>query len=157
MLRLIALGVSTSLLAWVPSHAQASPLPALPLERLLELCSDPSTPAAMKSDAASELTFRDRIKLEGEHLEIALNCLQSQFGTAFTYNGFSLFSPDFDAAAADANRRERESNERLAEAREAAFSSELTRICYAELESDRFRAMTTNACARIFIRDGLPE
>lgn len=157
MFRVSAFLFSVSLPALVALTAQASPLPTLSVEKLIELCSDPSSPSTMKSDAASELTFRDNIKLDEDQLSVALSCLQTEFGTAFTYNGFALFSPDFDTAAADANRLERESEEQLLETRADAFSQELARVCFAELEKDRFRAMTTNACAQIFIRDGFPE
>ncbi len=144
-------------IALLASSAKASPLPDMSVDQLLELCSDPASQETMKSDAASELTFRDNVKIEGAQLDVALSCLESEFGTAFTYNGFSLFSPEFDTAAAEKNQASTESAERRAKARAEAFSNELARICYAELERDRFRAMTTNACARIFVRDGLPE
>lgn len=134
----------------------ASPLPDMPTEKLIEICSNPDAPDAMKSDAASELTFRDKLKLEGQQVEIALTCLHSVFGVAFTYNGFSVFSPDLDAAAAAKRKEEAAKRAQAAVSREEAYLSALSQACYDELEVDRFRALTTSICAQVFVRDGLP-
>lgn len=142
---------------FVSSIVQASPMPDASVERLIEICADTASPASSKSDAASELTFRDPIKLDDPQLKIALSCLQTEFGAEFTYNGFSLFSPALDAAAAEENRSLRAANQMLTDTRKEVFFRELSLVCYAELKVDRFRAMTSEACARIFINEGLPQ
>ena len=117
---------------------------------LIAICADKGLAMSDREPAALELTYRRNIKLSDTDRDAAIDCMSDIFKVTFVYNGFDLYSDELDTAAFKENSAKHD-------AKISALNEAINAACVAEYHIDRFRAVTTPVCQKIFLSEGLPE
>ncbi|WP_170406405.1 hypothetical protein [Ruegeria arenilitoris] len=101
---------------------------------------------------AEELLGRSGFNLGPESQDRGSSCLQSAYGLDFEFGGRRFYSQEL--LGAQAHMAERAAS--VLENQQEEFAKAIVEACFLELEIDRFRALTTPACAEVFKTLGLP-